>query len=62
MASLFLAVSYRDAMSQDPSGVVPTDPMFQQYCDRLRLASLQGWNDVAAEYMHRDQCSGMVRR
>lgn len=58
MASLFLAVSFRDSMNLAPAGVIPSDPMFQQYCDRLRLASKQGWDDVAAEYMQRDHCSG----
>jgi serine/threonine protein kinase len=57
MASLFLAVSYRDTMNQVPSGITPSDPMMQQYCDRLRLASKQGWDDVAAEYLRRDHCS-----
>jgi len=58
MASLFLVVSFRDSMNLNPSGVMPSDPMFRQYCDRLRLASKQGWDDVAAEYMQRDHCSG----
>jgi serine/threonine protein kinase len=62
MASLFLAVSFRDAMNLDPSGVMPSDPMFQQYCDRLRLASDQGWDDVAVEYMQRDHCTAAGRR
>jgi predicted Ser/Thr protein kinase len=62
MASLFLAVSFRDSMNLAPSGVMPSDPMFRQYCDRLRLASKQGWDDVAAEYMQRDHCSGAAAR
>jgi len=56
MASLFLAVSYRDAMNKMSSGVTPSDPMYQQYCDRLHLASKQGWDDVATEYLQRDHC------
>jgi serine/threonine protein kinase len=62
MASLFLAVSFRDSMNQDPSGVMPSDPMFKQYCDRLHLTSKQGWDDVAAEYMQRDHCPGASLR
>jgi len=53
MASLFLAVAYRDSL---PSPVVRTDARFRAYCRRMTMAAMQGWDDVASEYSRRDGC------
>jgi hypothetical protein len=58
MASLYLAVTYRESMNESASMVAPSDPRFQSYCRRMKLAAAQGWEDVALEYWRRDHCTG----
>jgi hypothetical protein len=57
MASLYLAVTYRESMNESASMIAPSDPRFQNYCRRMKLAAAQGWEDVALEYWRRDHCN-----
>jgi hypothetical protein len=56
MASLFFAMSYRDAMAGSTATVSASQPQFRSYCQRMGLAATQGWTDVATEYRRRDHC------
>jgi len=56
MASLFVALTYRNSITQAASAVATTHPLFRTYCQRLGLAASQGWTDIAAEYRRRDHC------
>jgi tRNA A-37 threonylcarbamoyl transferase component Bud32 len=56
MASLFLAVAYRESINASDSSVATTDPRFRSYCDGMALAAEQGWDEVASEYSRRDHC------
>jgi hypothetical protein len=57
MASLFLAVAYREAMNASGAAVAASDPRFHSYCQRMQLAATQGWEDIASEYWRRDRCT-----
>jgi hypothetical protein len=57
MASLFLAVAYRESISATGARVADADPRFLEYCRRMGRASAQGWEDVATEYSRRDGCT-----
>jgi hypothetical protein len=56
MASLFMAVAYRESINSSSSSVAASDPQFQSYCQRMGLAAAQGWGEVATEYWKRDHC------
>lgn len=56
MASLFLAVAYRESINASDSSVPTTDPRFRSYCEDMALAAAQGWDEVAGEYARRDHC------
>jgi len=57
MASLFIAVAYRESINASDQPVATTDPLYKSYCHHLALAISQGWPDVADEYWRRDRCT-----
>jgi hypothetical protein len=57
MASLFIAVAYRESISASDKPVPTTDPLYRNYCRHLALAIDQGWGDVTTEYWHHDRCT-----
>jgi len=57
MASLFLAVAYRESINAADKPLSPADPLYRSYCQHLALAISQGWSDVASEYWRHDRCS-----
>jgi tRNA A-37 threonylcarbamoyl transferase component Bud32 len=57
MASLFIAVAYRESINAADRPVSPRDPLYRNYCQYLALASSQGWGDVAGEYWRHDGCT-----
>jgi tRNA A-37 threonylcarbamoyl transferase component Bud32 len=57
MASLFIAVAYRESINAADRPVSPRDPLYRSYCQYLGLASSQGWGDVAGEYWRHDGCT-----
>jgi serine/threonine protein kinase len=58
MASLYLAVTYRESLNASTTTVAASDSRFKNYCRRMELAAAQGWEDVALEYWRRDRCTG----
>jgi len=56
MASLYLAVTYRESLNASTTTVAASDLRFKNYCRRMELAAAQGWEDVALEYWRRDRC------
>ncbi len=56
MASLFIAVAYRESINAADRPVPPGDPLYRSYCQYLALAISQGWGDVAGEYWRHDRC------
>jgi tRNA A-37 threonylcarbamoyl transferase component Bud32 len=56
MASLFIAVAYRESINAADRPVSPRDPLYRNYCQYLALASSQGWGEVADEYWRHDGC------
>ena len=57
MASLFIAVAYRESINAADRPVLPGDPLYRSYCQHLALAISQGWGDVASEYWRHDHCA-----
>ena len=57
MASLFIAVAYRESINAADRPVSPRDPLYRNYCRYLALANSQGWGDVAGEYWRHDGCT-----
>jgi hypothetical protein len=57
MASLFIAVAFRESINAADRPVSPRDPLYRNYCQYLALASSQGWGDVAGEYWRHDGCT-----
>ena len=57
MASLFLAVAYRESINSADKPLSPSDPLYRSYCQHLALAISQGWSDVANEYWRHDRCN-----
>jgi hypothetical protein len=57
MASLFIAVAYRESINAADRPVPPGDPLYRSYCQHLALAISQGWGDVAGEYWRHDRCT-----
>jgi serine/threonine protein kinase len=57
MASLLVAVAYRERINASDSSVSAADPMFRNYCSYLGLAAAQGWSEVAREHWRLDQCT-----
>jgi tRNA A-37 threonylcarbamoyl transferase component Bud32 len=57
MASLFIAVAYRESINAADRPVPPGDPLYRSYCQYLGLAISQGWGDVAGEYWRHDHCA-----
>jgi hypothetical protein len=56
MASLFVAVAYRESLLTLGRRPSPNDAGFRRYCERMGMATAQGWAEVAGEYFRRD-CS-----
>jgi hypothetical protein len=56
MASFFVAVANRDALSNPEPGETNNELIFAEYCKRLGMAAQQGWHAVADEYRRRDKC------
>jgi hypothetical protein len=56
MASLFLAVAYRESINASGALTTPADPRFRGYCEHMSRAAAQGWVEVASEYSRRDHC------
>jgi predicted Ser/Thr protein kinase len=56
MASFFVAVANRDALSNPEPGETSNELVFAEYCKRLGMAAQQGWHAVADEYRRRDKC------
>jgi tRNA A-37 threonylcarbamoyl transferase component Bud32 len=57
MASLFIAVAYRESINASDKPVQTTDPLYRSYCQHLAMAISQGWGDVASEYWRHDRCT-----
>jgi predicted Ser/Thr protein kinase len=57
MASLFLAVAYRNSIKASDASELMSDPQFQNYCKFLGMARAQGWTEVASEHIRRDRCT-----
>jgi hypothetical protein len=57
MASLFIAVAYRESINAADRPVSSRDPLYRNYCQYLALASSQGWGEVAGEYWRHDGCT-----
>ena len=57
MASLFIAVAYRESINAADRPVPPGDSLYRSYCQYLALAISQGWGDVAGEYWRHDRCT-----
>jgi hypothetical protein len=57
MASLFIAMAYRESINASDKPVRTTDALYRNYCRHLALAIDQGWGDVATEYWHHDRCT-----
>jgi hypothetical protein len=57
MASFVLAASFRESINAAGRSVSTADPLYQDYCRNLALASRQGWAEVAGEYARRDGCA-----
>jgi tRNA A-37 threonylcarbamoyl transferase component Bud32 len=57
MASLYIAVAYRESINAADRPVPSGDPLYRSYCQHLALAIRQGWGDVASEYWRHDGCA-----
>jgi hypothetical protein len=56
MASLAVALAYRDALNASASSNAETDDGYRSYCARMSLVARQGWPDIAERYLKRDHC------
>jgi serine/threonine protein kinase len=57
MASLLVAVAYRERINTADSSVSAADPIFRNYCRYMGLAAAQGWSEVASEHWRLDHCT-----
>jgi hypothetical protein len=57
MASLLVAVAYRERLNAEDSSVSDADPIFRNYCNYMGLAVAQGWAEVAREHWRLDHCT-----
>jgi hypothetical protein len=57
MASLYIAVAFRESINAADRPVAASDPLYRSYCQHLALAISQGWGDVASEYWRHDRCA-----